>query len=122
MHTRAVKLSVLVESYTTEEYASLPLKVALLLRDRVSDKKAYTAIAKSYDIPVGTVRSRIHRARLGPRSQDFVLCPTEALTMAAERRGPLLHARVAMLRAMNHGRGGCSGRIATHWGKLKREE
>jgi DNA-directed RNA polymerase specialized sigma24 family protein len=63
MHTRAFKLSVLVESYTTEEYASLPLKVALLLRDRVRDKKAYTAIAKSYDIPVGTVRSRIHRAR-----------------------------------------------------------
>ena len=63
MHTRAFKLSVLVESYTTEEYASLPLRVALLLRELVRDKKTYTAIAKSHDIPIGTVRSRIHRAR-----------------------------------------------------------
>jgi hypothetical protein len=34
-----------------------------------------------------------------PRWQAAV----EALIMAAESRGPLLHARVGMLRAMNHG-------------------
>ena len=52
-----------VEAYTDEEYASLPLNVALPLRDHVRDKKTYTAIAKHHHIPVGTVRSRIHRAR-----------------------------------------------------------
>jgi hypothetical protein len=46
----------------------------------------------------------------------------EALIMAAEGRGPLLHARVGMLRAMNHGRE--RDRKETHWGKrkLKRDE
>jgi hypothetical protein len=29
---------------------------------------------------------------------------TEALILAAEGRGPMLHARVGMLRAMNHGK------------------
>jgi hypothetical protein len=28
---------------------------------------------------------------------------TEILLMAAERRGPLMHARIGMLRALNHG-------------------
>jgi hypothetical protein len=49
----------------------------------------------------------------------------EALIMAAEGRGPLLHARVGMLRAMNHGKERVfSDRKETHWGKrkLKREE
>jgi hypothetical protein len=50
----------------------------------------------------------------------------EALIMAAEGRGPLLHARVGMLRAMNHGRERVfrSDRKETHWGKrkLKRDE
>jgi hypothetical protein len=50
----------------------------------------------------------------------------EALIMVAERRGPLLHARVGMLRAMNHGveRVFNSNRKDTHWGrrKLKRDE
>jgi hypothetical protein len=51
---------------------------------------------------------------------------TEALILAAEGRGPLLHARVGMLRAMNHGaeRVFRSDRKETHWGKrkLKRDE
>jgi hypothetical protein len=49
----------------------------------------------------------------------------EALIMAAEDRGPLLHARVGMLRAMNHGHEHVfSDRKETHWGKrkLKRDE
>ena len=51
----------------------------------------------------------------------------EALIMAAEGRAPLLHARVGMLRAMNHGvERECSIPIAkrTRWGKrkLKRDE
>jgi hypothetical protein len=50
----------------------------------------------------------------------------EALIMAAEGRGPLLHARVGMLRAMNHGaeRVFRSDRKETHWGKrkLKRDQ
>jgi hypothetical protein len=43
----------------------------------------------------------------------------EALIMAAEGRGPLLHARVGMLRAMNHGRERVfrSDRRETHWGR-----
>jgi hypothetical protein len=44
----------------------------------------------------------------------------EALIVAAEGRGPLLHARVGMLRAMNHGRERIySDRKETHWGKRK---
>lgn len=49
----------------------------------------------------------------------------EALIMAAEGRGPLLHARVGMLRAINNGHGRMlSDRKETHWGKrkLKRDE
>jgi hypothetical protein len=49
----------------------------------------------------------------------------EALIMAAEGRGPLLHARVGMLRAMNHGRERVfSDRKERAWGKrkLKRDE
>jgi hypothetical protein len=45
--------------------------------------------------------------------------------MAAEGRGPLLHARVGMLRAMNHGQERVlSDRKETHWSKwkLKRDE
>ena len=44
----------------------------------------------------------------------------EALIMAAEGRAPLLHARVGMLRAMNHGvERVYSDRKETHWGKRK---
>ena len=50
----------------------------------------------------------------------------EALIMAAEGKGPLLHARVGMLRAMSHGgeRVFDTDRKETHWGKrkLKRDE
>jgi hypothetical protein len=50
----------------------------------------------------------------------------EALILAAEDRGPLLHARVGMLRAMNHGveRVFRSDRKETPWGKrkLKRDQ
>jgi hypothetical protein len=49
----------------------------------------------------------------------------EALIMAAEGRGPLLHARVGMLRAMNHGRERVfSDRKEMHWAKrkLRRDE
>ena len=51
---------------------------------------------------------------------------TEALIMAAEGRGPLLHARVGMLRALNRNieRAFITDRKDTHWGKrkLKRDE
>jgi|HubBroStandDraft_5_1064220.scaffolds.fasta_scaffold70841_3 hypothetical protein len=57
------KLLIAHEAYTIEEYASLPSNAAVLLSDHVRDRKTYTAIAKSHGIPVGTVRSRIHRAR-----------------------------------------------------------
>jgi hypothetical protein len=49
----------------------------------------------------------------------------EALIMAAEGHGPLLHARVGMLRAMSHGTQRIfSDRKETHWGKrkLKRDQ
>jgi hypothetical protein len=50
----------------------------------------------------------------------------EALILAAEGRGPMLHVRAGMLRAMNHGGSGVfrSDRKETHWGKrkLKRDE
>jgi len=45
----------------------------------------------------------------------------EALIMAAEGRGPLLHARVGMLRALNRNVERLFGgsREDTHWGKRK---
>jgi len=50
----------------------------------------------------------------------------EALIMAAEGRGPLLHARLGMLRALNRHveRVFISDRKETHWGKrkLKRDQ
>jgi hypothetical protein len=48
------------------------------------------------------------------------LASIEAWIIAAEGRGPLLHARVGMLRAMNQGKEGVfSDRKETHWGKRK---
>jgi hypothetical protein len=51
---------------------------------------------------------------------------TEALIMAAENRGPLMHARVGMLRALNRNveRVFNPDRKDTNWGKrkLKRDE
>ena len=50
----------------------------------------------------------------------------EALMMAAEDRGPLMHARIGMLRALNRNveRVFNSSSKDTHWGKrkLKRDE
>ena len=50
----------------------------------------------------------------------------EALIMAAENRGPLMHARIGMLRALNRNveRVSNSSRKDTQWGKrkLKRDE
>jgi hypothetical protein len=50
----------------------------------------------------------------------------EALIMAAEDRGPRMHARIGMLRALNRNveRVFNSSRKDTHWGKrkLKRDE
>lgn len=50
----------------------------------------------------------------------------EALILAAEGDGPMLHARVGMLRALNHGaeRVFNPDRKDAHWGKrkLKRDE
>jgi hypothetical protein len=45
----------------------------------------------------------------------------DALLMAAEDRGPLMHARVGMLRALNRhvARDFDSTRSDTHWGKRK---
>ena len=47
---------------------------------------------------------------------------TEALLMAAEDRGPLMHARIGMLRALNRNveRMFDSTRKDTHWGKRDR--
>ena len=51
---------------------------------------------------------------------------TEALIMAAERRGPLMHARIGVLRALNRNveRLFNLDRKETHWGKrkLKRDQ
>ena len=50
----------------------------------------------------------------------------EALIMAAENRGPLMHARIGMLRVLNRNveRMFNRSRKDTHWGKhkLKRDE
>jgi hypothetical protein len=62
------------------------------------------------------------RAKLEPEWQAAV----EALLMAAESRGPLMHARVGMLRALNRNveRTFNPDRKDTHWvnRKLKREQ
>jgi hypothetical protein len=51
---------------------------------------------------------------------------TEALLMAAEDRGPLMHARIGMLRALNRNveRVFDQSRKDTHWGrrKLRRDQ
>jgi hypothetical protein len=49
----------------------------------------------------------------------------EALLMAAEDRGPLMHARIGMMRALNrHVERTLTDRKEMHWGKrkLKRDE
>jgi hypothetical protein len=60
------------------------------------------------------------------RQSDEWQAAIEALLMAAEDRGPLMHARVGMLRALNRHveRVFNPDRKDTHWGKrkLKRDE
>jgi len=66
--------------------------------------------------------------RLPATDQDAPewLAATEALIMAAEDRGPLMHARIGMLRALNRDaeRVFNPDRQDTHWGKrkIKRDE
>jgi DNA-directed RNA polymerase specialized sigma24 family protein len=48
---------------TETEYAILPLRYALLLSDHLRDNKPYAEIAVGHNLPIGTVRSRINRAR-----------------------------------------------------------
>jgi hypothetical protein len=75
-----------------------------------------------------TLRDAANHIQKLPRAQQRLphwQAAVEALIMAAEGRGPLLHARVGMLKAMNHGRERVfSDRKETHWGKrkLKRDE
>jgi hypothetical protein len=60
------------------------------------------------------------------RQSDEWQAAIEALLMAAEDRGPLMHARIGMLRALNRNlvREFDSSRKDTHWGrrKLKRDQ
>ncbi len=60
------------------------------------------------------------------RQADDWQAAIEALLMAAEDRGPLMHARIGMMRALNRDveRTFDSSRKDTHWGKrkLKRDQ
>ena len=60
------------------------------------------------------------------RQSDEWQAAIEALLMAAEDRGPLMHARIGIMRALNRGyvREFNPSRKDTHWGrrKLKRDE
>ncbi len=64
-----------------------------------------------------------HLLRLPKATQELPhwQAAVEALILAVEGRGPFLHARVKMLRAMNHGveRVFRSDRRETHWGRRK---
>ena len=53
----------ITETYTTDEYAALPLEMALMLRAHVKDGKSYQDIVADFATPLGTVKSRINRAR-----------------------------------------------------------
>jgi DNA-directed RNA polymerase specialized sigma24 family protein len=52
-----------IKSFTAEEFTSMPLKTAMMLRDHLTDGKTYKQVALAHDVPVGTVRSRFNRAR-----------------------------------------------------------
>jgi hypothetical protein len=62
------------------------------------------------DVDIGVrriLRSAAHHIQKLPTAQQKLphwQAVVDELIMAAEGRGPLLHARVGMLRAMNHGR------------------
>jgi hypothetical protein len=84
-----------------------------------------------FDDPVPGLRTLRDAADLiqklpkAEQSKPHWQAATEALILAAEGRGPMLHARVGMLRAMNHGKPRVfSDRKETQWGKrkLKRDE
>ena len=53
----------ITDSYTAEEYASLPIEMALMLRAHVRDGKSYQDLVVDMATPLGTVKSRINRAR-----------------------------------------------------------
>ena len=53
----------ITETYTADEYAALPLEMALMLRAHVVDGKSYQDLAADFATPLGTVKSRISRAR-----------------------------------------------------------
>jgi hypothetical protein len=64
-----------------------------------------------------------HRPCQGSTVTDAYFAAVEALIMAAEGRGPLMHARIGLLRAMNHGRERAySDRKETHWGQAEAQE
>jgi hypothetical protein len=75
-----------------------------------------------------TLRDAANYIQKLPRAQQELRrwqAAGEALIMAAENHGPLLHARVGMLRGLHHGAERVySDREETHWGKrkLKRDQ
>jgi hypothetical protein len=96
-------------------------------------KEPAGAEASGFAVDAALVKSRakvIANTSLGLMPAIAKVWATEltrerALIMAAESRGALLHARVGMLWATNHGHGrAVSDRKETHWGKrkLKRDE
>jgi hypothetical protein len=74
-------------------------------------------------LPDAARRGELHsEASEGPAATTALAAAVEALILAAEGRGPLLHGRVGMRRAMNHGRERVfSDRKETHWGKRKQK-
>jgi hypothetical protein len=96
-------------------------------------KEPAGAEASGFAVDAALVKSRakvIANTSLGLMPAIAKVWATEltrerALIMAAESRGALLHARVGMLWATNHGHGrAVSDRKETRWGKrkLKRDE
>jgi hypothetical protein len=53
-----------IKDFTVEEYAALHAHVATMLRDHVVNGERYEDVAASHQVPVGTVKSRINRARV----------------------------------------------------------
>jgi len=53
----------ITETYTTEEYGALPVEQAMLLSAHVRDGQSYEELVARFKIPLGTVKSRISRAR-----------------------------------------------------------
>jgi hypothetical protein len=82
--------------------------------------------ADQFEVPVpgartlGDAANYIQKLPQAKQQSPHWQAAIEALIMAAENRGPLLHARVGMLRAMHHGvERAFSDRKETHWGKRK---